>query len=150
MKKGFFLGLIVLLAISCSDSNSVPRGILSREKMQNVLWDMIDAGEFLDTYVLNKDSIDKVAQSSKVYGQVFQVNHITREEFDKSYSYYRNHPALMKTILDSLSKRQPLTGPSVVQKPDSLNKQQSKTAPVTGPIQRPDSLRKKRKFLREK
>ena len=57
--------------------------------MQAVLWSMISAGEFLNGYVLNKDSVDKVAESSKVYGQVFQIHHVTKEEFDKSYFYYQ-------------------------------------------------------------
>jgi len=57
------------------------------------------------SYILNKDSIDRVAESSKIYGQVFQVHHITKEEFDKSYSYYREHPELMRILLDSLSKK---------------------------------------------
>ncbi len=74
--------------------------------MQAVLWDMISTGEFLTAYVLNKDSIDKMTESSKLYGQTLQFHHITREEFDKSYLYYRQHPALMKIILDSLSKKQ--------------------------------------------
>ena len=74
--------------------------------MQAVLWDMISTGEFLTAYVLNKDSVDKMAESSKLYGQALQFHHITREEFDKSYLYYRQHPALMKVILDSLSKKQ--------------------------------------------
>jgi Domain of unknown function (DUF4296) len=172
MKKGFLFGLIVCIAVSCSDSNSVPRGILSKEKMQNILWDMIDAGEFLDTYALNKDSVDKVAQSSRVYGQVFQVYHITREEFDKSYTYYRQHPSLMKTILDTLSKRQAISLPAVAepgQHPDSLNKQhvdslnkqhfdslkkqQAPTPPVTVPVsvqQRRDSLKNKRRLFKER
>ena len=77
--------------------------------MQEVLWDLINAGEFLNGYILVKDSVDKTAESVKVYGQVFQLHHITKEEFDKSYLYYREHPALMKGMLDSLSKKPTMT-----------------------------------------
>ncbi len=70
------------------------------------MWDMISAGEFLNGYVLNKDSADRMAESAKEYGRVLQFHHLTKEEFEKSYLYYRQHPELMKVILDSLSKRQ--------------------------------------------
>src|SRR5882724_251067 len=123
MKKSFFLCFIFLFALSCADSNRPPHGVLSKEKMGDVLWDMISAGEFIESYVINKDSLDKVAKSSKIYGQVFQVNHVSREEFDKSYTWYKLHPQVMKTILDSLSKRQnPPTIQESVGKPDSLKK----------------------------
>lgn len=70
------------------------------------MWSMITAGEFLNGYILSKDSVDRVAESSTVYGQVFQIHHVSREEFDKSYFYYRQHPDLMQVILDSLAKKQ--------------------------------------------
>ena len=92
---------------------------MPEEKMQAVLWSMISAGEFLNTYIMNKDSVDKAAESSKIYGQVFQIHQITKEEFDKSYLYYREHPELMKVILDSLSKKQTYTVEKFQKKEDT-------------------------------
>jgi hypothetical protein len=120
MKKLVFLFLPFLFLISCKDKNQIPKDVLPEEKMQEVMWSMIYAGEFLNAYVLNKDSVDKVAESSKIYGQVFQVHHITKEEFDKSYSYYRQHPDLMKALLDSLSKKQTYTAEKFKKTDDTL------------------------------
>ena len=106
MRNLSFLFIALVLITSCKDKNKIPKDIFPKEKMQAVLWSMINAGEFLNGYVLYKDSVDKVAESLKTYGQVFQIHHITKEEFDKSYLYYREHPELMKVILDSLSKKQ--------------------------------------------
>ncbi|MBL7742077.1 MAG: DUF4296 domain-containing protein [Chitinophagaceae bacterium] len=106
MRKLYFTLFILWFIIACSDRDKVPKGILKREKMQEVIWDMVNASEFLGGYILNKDSVDRFAESSKIYGQVLQFHHITREQFDKSYLYYRQHPDLMKVILDTLSKRQ--------------------------------------------
>ncbi|MBC7948723.1 MAG: DUF4296 domain-containing protein [Chitinophagaceae bacterium] len=114
--------LLALLIASCSDKEKVPNGVMARAKMQEVLWDMISAGEFLNGYVMTKDSIDKLAESSKVYAQVFQVHRVTREEFDKSYRYYREHPKEMRVILDSLSKKKSTPVPAVPERPDSLQK----------------------------
>jgi hypothetical protein len=118
-KLGLSLFFGLFLLISCSDKNKIPKDILPQEKMQAVLWSMINAGEFLNGYVL-KDSVDKAAESSKVYGQVFQIHRISKAEFDKSYLYYRQRPELMKTILDSLSKRQTPAIEPVQKKQDTL------------------------------
>lgn len=122
MKKLSFLLFTLFFLFSCTDKDKIPKDILPKEKMQAVLWSMISAGEFLNSYIVNKDSVDKVAESSKIYGQVFQVHHITKEEFDKSYLYYREHPDLMKVVLDSLSKKQTYTVEKFKNKEDSFRK----------------------------
>ena len=52
----------------------------------------------------------------------FQIHHITRQDFDKSYAYYRQHPDLMKIILDSLSRRQTYDIERFQRKQDSAHK----------------------------
>jgi hypothetical protein len=139
MRKLSLVFFIASLILSCADKAKVPKDILPPEKMQLVLWDMISAGEFLNGYILNKDSADKVAESSIQYGQVFQVQHITREDFEKSWQYYRDHPALMKVVLDSLNGKKanygqhPLKADSTTGHPDSAKS-----------IGRDDSLLKKK------
>jgi Domain of unknown function (DUF4296) len=122
MRKLPFLFIALFLITSCKDKNKIPKDIFPKEKMQAVLWSMINAGEFLNGYVLYKDSVDNLAESLKAYGQVFQVHHITKEEFDKSYMYYREHPDLMKVILDSISKRQAKVVEKVLPMKDSTQK----------------------------
>ncbi|HEY6502561.1 MAG TPA: DUF4296 domain-containing protein [Chitinophagaceae bacterium] len=134
MRKLFTVIFVFLLAIACSDRKKIPKGILPQPKMQEVLWDMISAGEFLNGYVLMKDSVDRLAESSKKYGQVLQFHHITKEEFEKSYSYYRQHPELMKVILDSLSKKQII--------PEEIYKPETDTLKKADTIKR-DTLRKR-------
>jgi len=109
MRKSLFFLLCVALLISCKDQNKLPKGVLPQNKMRDVMWDMMNAGQYMSAYVLTKDSLDKIAESTKVYGQVLQLHAVTKEEFEKSYTYYREHPELMKTILDSLSKKQTYT-----------------------------------------
>ena len=120
MKKLFFFLFSLLLFNACKDKDKVPNDILSKEKMQEVLWSMITAGEFLNGYILSSDSADKLAESSKIYGQVFQIHHISREEFDKSYYYYREHPDLMQVLLDSLAKKQTYTIGTFQRREDSM------------------------------
>jgi hypothetical protein len=132
MRKFLFLlfSLFVLTIMSCRDKKGLPSDILPPDRMRDVLWDMISASQYLSLYVLPKDSVDKLAASAQVYGRVFQIYKISKEQFDKSYSYYRQHDVLLKPILDSLSKRQAYSVEKL-QKPD-------------------DTLRNAKPFFREK
>lgn len=114
-----FVFSIIVIA-SCKGKETVPKDILPREKMQEVLWSMINAGEFLNGYVFVKDSVDKTAESSKIYGRVLQVHQVSREQFDKSYAYYRAHPGLMKIILDTLAKKQAYRPGTFQRREDSM------------------------------
>ena len=103
--------LISPFALSCWDKSELPEGILPRQKMQEVIWDIIRAEEFLNGFIIYRDtSIDKIAESKKWYDKIYQLHKITKKDFDKSYAYYKDHPVLMKQILDSLSKK-PLANP---------------------------------------
>ncbi|HEX2846214.1 MAG TPA: DUF4296 domain-containing protein [Chitinophagaceae bacterium] len=106
MKKLSFPLLLLLTGImACSDKNKLPKDVLPQPKMQAVMWDMIRAGDFLNNYVFYRDtSVDKIAETQKWNEKIFQIHKITREQFDKSYAYYRQHPQLMKAVMDSISK----------------------------------------------
>ena len=100
MKNWSFL---LLLLLSCN-SNGLPRGVLSRDQMESVMWDMIEADQYYHEYLLRDSSKRDVrSETFKLYEQVFQIHKTTRENFDKSYAYYSAHPKLMKDIFDSLS-----------------------------------------------
>lgn len=74
------------------------------------MWDMVRAGEFLNAFVLFKDSsVDKAVVSQKWYNKIYQIHDIKKQEFDRSYTYYQKHPVLMKEILDSLTRKQVAT-----------------------------------------
>jgi hypothetical protein len=91
--------------MACSDKNKLPKDVLPQPKMQAVMWDMIRAGDFLNNYVFYRDtSVDKIAETRKWNEKIFQIHKITRDQFDKSYAYYRQHPQLMKAVMDSISK----------------------------------------------
>jgi len=105
MRSGLIFIFCVLLITGCKNTNRVPAGIIPQKKMQAILWDMMRADVFLADFVLNKDSsLHRTDESINLYSKVFAIHHITKEEFGKSYSYYKAHPALLKVIMDSLSK----------------------------------------------
>lgn len=91
-----------VILISCQSKNAVPAGILKPAKMQTVLWDMLRADAFTYEFI-TKDSAKKPeAENVKLQQQIFTVHKISKDEFYKSYEFYKSHPDLMQTMLDSL------------------------------------------------
>ena len=105
MIRWLFIATISFFLISCKGKKTVPSGILPPRKMQAVLWDMMRADQFLTNFVLNRDSsLNKTAESIKLYQQVYSIHQVSEKEFQKSFSYYRAHPSLFKAVMDSISK----------------------------------------------
>jgi uncharacterized protein YcfL len=106
MRKLVVVFISSLVLIACSGKKKVPEGVLPVPKMQEVLWDMIKAGEFLNNFVIFKDTtINRASESQKWYDKVYEVHKISKEQFDKSYAFYQAHPEMMKEMLDSLAKK---------------------------------------------
>jgi hypothetical protein len=99
--------IICLVTVAgCSNKDGVPGGILPREKMEQVMWDMAQADQYAALYVV-KDSahIDRKAETMRLYEEVFRLHQVTREQFRKSYRYYLDHPALSQLLFDSVISR---------------------------------------------
>ena len=108
MRKGYLcLIAVVLLMSACKRKKSLPEGILPRKQMQEILWDLTTAGEFLNGFVYSRDtSVQQTSLSEAWYNKVYSLHHITREKFLQSYTYYQQHPELMREVLDTLAKRE--------------------------------------------
>lgn len=125
---------------SCTDKNKIPSDILPRQKMEAVLWDMLRAGGFLEAYVFSRDTaVDKVAESQKWYDKIYQLHGITKEQFKKSFAYYKDNLQALKPILDSLSKKE-VKNPQPAQA--AIDTTSTPPAADTGLLKRKDSLLK--------
>lgn len=155
MKKLIFLFCFTAFLLACSDSG-VPKGILPKEKMQEVLWDLIRAGEFVEGYIKDTGRL-KTNAALDWYDRVYKLHNTTEAEFKKSYAYYQQHPLLMKEMLDSLSKKQlnqPIDSTAIkadsvnLVKPDSVQETRNDTLRVKDSIlPLPDTVFNKRKLL---
>lgn len=108
MRVAIVIVICVLLGMgACKKKETGKKDILSEDKMQAVLWDMIRADHFLNNYMIVKDtSLKKKEESIKQYNQILQIHKISEETFKKSFAYYRSNPKMMWAIMDSLSKMQ--------------------------------------------
>ena len=141
---------VFLLMQSCSNKDSMPEGVLPKQKMREVIWDMTRASEFLQSYVFPKDStIDKVAESQKWYDKIYEIHKTDEATFEKSFAYYKAHPLLMKDMLDTLARkfisagagRYP--GDSVFKRRDSIRLRESTGKPIDSLIRKKIIQKKK-------
>ena len=97
--------LFLFMLLSCGPRSSTPEGILPPDRMEAVLWDLIRSGEFLNGYLLYKDTMtDRTAESLKWYDKVLAMHKLSKQEFRHSYDWYRENPKMMTEVLDSLSR----------------------------------------------
>jgi hypothetical protein len=100
-----FICLIFFCSLTgCSNKDKIPSSIISKNEMQNILWDMIQADQYAKQFIV-KDSAKRnvSAETMKLYDEIFQIHHITQQEFQKSYQFYMGRPDLLKIIFDSLA-----------------------------------------------
>lgn len=70
--------------------------------MQEVLWDIILADAFTTQHTKSTTPSVAEAENAKLQKQVFAIHAVTRENFYKSFDYYKAHTSLMKTLMDSI------------------------------------------------
>jgi hypothetical protein len=98
--------LAVVIFAGCSGKDKVPSGIIPREKMENILWDMIEADQFSAIYLVKDSARIKIkTEDLRLYQQVFLLHGVSRDEFRKSFKYYEDRPDLIRTMFDSVLSR---------------------------------------------
>ncbi|MDP4150694.1 MAG: DUF4296 domain-containing protein [Bacteroidota bacterium] len=98
--------LVLSFLLGCSNKDKVPSGIIPRDRMSGILWDMVQADQYTDTYLV-KDSahINVKTATMQLYLKVFQLHKISLEEFRKSMRYYLDHPDMTRSLFDSVINR---------------------------------------------
>lgn len=106
MRSIYLLSLLVFIFFSCKQVNKVPKEIIERPRMQELLWDMLRADVFLSDYAGKSDTaFNRVAESISFYQKVLTIHNTNKDDFKKSLTWYQQHPTVMKIILDTLQGR---------------------------------------------
>ena len=104
--KVFVTGMITIFLAGCTNTTQVPGDILSKNKMEVILWDMLQAERFNSLFQI-KDSASKniELEKFKLYEQVFAIHKTSKDEFIKSYKYYLSRPDMAKVMFDSITAK---------------------------------------------
>jgi hypothetical protein len=100
--------LMLFMLVACTDHKALPDDIIKKEKMEKILWDMLQADRYVSSYVLTRPADSPSVKQEKaavMYEQVFRLHNITREEFLKSYRFYLGRPDITRVMFDSISAR---------------------------------------------
>lgn len=93
---------VTVSLISCGSKDEIPSIILKPDKMQAVLWDVIKAQAFTDQYIKKDTSKNMEKENLKMQQEIFAIHHVSKEEFYKSYDYYKINTGLLNQMLDSI------------------------------------------------
>jgi hypothetical protein len=77
--------------------------ILSTDKMQLVMWDIVQADVFTDKFLKTDSTKKELVKSAALQQKIFELHKITRADYYKSFDYYNSKPDIMRTILDSIT-----------------------------------------------
>jgi hypothetical protein len=129
------LSIFLLICLSgCTQRKKIPKDVLPQNQMRHIMWDLIRADEFAGNFVSRDSSLNRKAESVKLYEQVFRIHATTREQFEQSLNFYKSRPDLLKTVMDSLrsnerkAMRELSSPPSY---PDTANPRQRVKKPVS-------------------
>jgi hypothetical protein len=98
----FLLACCLLFACSSGD---IPKNVLPPQKMNDVLWDILQADELASLQIQKDSSLTLTTHTGQYYQNIFALHKITREQFEHSLRFYQNHPPLFKPIVESLHRR---------------------------------------------
>ncbi|NDE09150.1 MAG: DUF4296 domain-containing protein, partial [Chitinophagia bacterium] len=99
----FIIGFFFI--VGCNDKTGTPSGVLGKEKMQSVMWDIIRAEVFTEQFI-KKDSSKNIAMENlKLQNAIFSIHKVTRSQYFRSYDYYISHTDLIRLVLDSMSAK---------------------------------------------
>lgn len=99
--------LLTLFCLSCK-SDKLPEGVISEEKMIEILMDVYLAETELSGLSLHRDTSMLIFE--KYEKIIFERANISKDSYKESLSYYYNHPdkldKIYEVVLDSLTLRE--------------------------------------------
>ncbi len=102
MRAWLFLLMLAFFLASCGNRGRVPDGIIPAPAMQNIIWQLMQADEFVTLFVSKDTTKNSNAERMLRYQQVFELNKTSEAAFKKSYQFYMEHPEITKVMFDSL------------------------------------------------
>ena len=100
--KGFYYFIICIFLFGCKQND---KKILSKEKMEKIMWELTQADVFTQDFISKDSSKNLEKENLKLQLKIFSKNSTDRKSFYKSYDYYLKHEELLKPLLDTLIVR---------------------------------------------
>ena len=101
MKLAFFI-ILIISNFACIRDNKVPKDVIPQNQMRKIMWDLMRADAYVTDFIMKDSTLNRKAESAKLYEKIFEIHSTTGENFKKSLAFYQSRPDLFKAISDSL------------------------------------------------
>lgn len=95
----------MVFVFACNQEKARPKDILSPDKLSYVLYDMMQADEFTNNFIIRDSTKNAKLENAQMYEKIFLLHATTKEQFQKSYKFYESDPQTLKIIFDSINAR---------------------------------------------
>jgi len=92
--------VLVLLSACSSDRNNIPKGLLDREQFKQALLEaqLIEARMNHELVITHAAGLP----AEEYYAEMFKAQGVTKEQFQKTFTYYSERPLEMKVIYEEI------------------------------------------------
>ncbi len=104
MRNFLSIFFISLFFFSCLGKDKIPKEILPIDKMKNVIWDLVKAGELAAYDTTIKKNISLKDSAEIFFNRVFTLHHINKNIFYSSYNFYLQNPQWGSVLMDSVDQ----------------------------------------------
>lgn len=101
----FFLLLCYFFFGGCAEQGTENATILDEDKMANVMYDVLLAESYVESYLMKDTTRDKDSLLKIEMDKVLKVYGISATSFKESYLYYKAHPLQLEKVMDSAHER---------------------------------------------
>lgn len=103
--RGKILLMAWLFLASCGRQDEIPEDVLPTERMGSILFDISMAEAFLENYVFRDSTVRRDSALHMQLETVLLANRISPESFRRSYAWYKQHPAVLRVVVDTVYAR---------------------------------------------
>lgn len=97
--------LSLLLLLACNREERLPDNVLPPDRMAPLLKQVIAADEWVNWRVEHQEPMDVYAERIHRYRAAFHAQGVTEQQFRTSFAYYKAHPVMLRTMLDTLLRQ---------------------------------------------
>lgn len=86
----------------CSGSDEIPDGVLPVNKLKPLVLEMMLLADYHKDRAVTDTAFDVLAANRAGFERILKNHKVSQATFQFSYTYYQQHPALLKVLTDSL------------------------------------------------
>lgn len=94
--------LCCILGAACKGRTASGRIPIPQDTMQILMWEMFEADAYNETRSALDTNYRHDTAYASLYTDIFRTHHVTRSDFNDSYTYYMGQPDVLRKMVDSL------------------------------------------------